>query len=165
MKRQMWVFFTQTLSRFTHNRNRQFISEMRSVLYYTGFLENKLFVLCRGTVLLIIQTEKEQPNLDIMKEYILPVAILVASISVAPTANAQTKEVSKAPTQEQEAPYKEIQLSEVPSAVTKALQDAYPTAVLHKASISATKQYQLEVEVEGQRGLLFADANGNWIKK
>ena len=100
-----------------------------------------------------------------MKKYILPVAILVASISFAPTANAQTKEVSKAPTQEQEASYKEIQLSEVPAAITKALQDAYPTAVLHKASISAAKEYQLEVEVEGQRGLLFADANGNWIKK
>ncbi len=100
-----------------------------------------------------------------MKKFILSVTILVASVSFAPTANAQTKEVDKSAQQEQETVFKEIQLSEVPSAVTKALQDAYPTAVLHKASINAAKEYQLEVEVEGQRGLLFADANGNWIKK
>ena len=97
-----------------------------------------------------------------MKKLILSVTILVASISFAPSANAQTSEQSQ---QEQEASYQEIQLSQVPAAIMTALKAAYPTAVLYKASISVAKHYQLEVEVEGQRGLLFADADGNWIKK
>lgn len=96
-----------------------------------------------------------------MKKLILSIAVLVASITFAPTANAQESKT----TQEQEAQYKEIQISEVPAAVTNALAKAYPTAIIHKAAIGKAKDYQLEVEVEGQRGLLFADANGNWIQK
>lgn len=100
-----------------------------------------------------------------MKKFILPVTIFVASLTFAPTANAQTQDAAAKTTQEQEGQYKEIKTSEVPSAITDALQKAYPTAILHKASIGAAKDYQLEVEVEGQRGLLFADANGTWLNK
>lgn len=100
-----------------------------------------------------------------MKKLILSVAVLVASVTFVPTANAQTQDAQAKTGQEQEAQYKEIQVSEVPSAITDALMKAYPTAILHKAAIGTAKDYQLEVEVEGQRGLLFADANGNWIQK
>ncbi|WP_318641521.1 hypothetical protein [Flavobacterium ardleyense] len=100
-----------------------------------------------------------------MKKFILPVTILIASLTFAPTANAQTKSSEAKTTQEQEAQYKEIQVSEVPTVITDALKKAYPTAILHKASVGTEKDYQLEVEVEGQRGLLFADANGTWLNK
>ena len=100
-----------------------------------------------------------------MKKFILPVTIFIASLTFAPTANAQTKDAAAKATQEQEAQYKEIEVSEVPSVITEALKKAYPTAILHKASVGTAKDYQLEVEVEGQRGLLFADANGTWLNK
>ena len=83
-----------------------------------------------------------------MKKLILPVTILIATLSFSPSANAQTETKS---TQEQEAAYKEIPAAEVPTAVTDALKKAYPTAILHKAAIGTAKDYQLEVEVEGQR--------------
>ena len=103
--------------------------------------------------------------MNIMKKFILSVAVLVASITFAPTANAQTQDSQAEMAQEQESTYKEIQISDVPAAVTDALKKAYPTAIIHKAGIGEAKDFQLEVEVEGQRGLLFADANGNWIQK
>ena len=100
-----------------------------------------------------------------MKKIILPVTILIASLTFAPSAIAQTKSTEAKTAQEQEAAYKEIAVTAVPTAVTEALKKAYPTAILHKASIGTAKDYQLEVEVEGQRGLLFADENGNWLQK
>ena len=100
-----------------------------------------------------------------MKKLILSVAVLVATITFAPTANAQAQDGQAKTAQEQEAAYKEIEVSAVPATITDALKKAYPTAVIHKAGISQAKEYQLEVEVEGQRGLLFADENGNWIQK
>ena len=100
-----------------------------------------------------------------MKKFILPVTIFVASLTFASTATAQTQDAAAKTTQEQESQYKEIQISEVPSVITDALKKAYPTSILHKASIGTAKDYQLEVEVEGQRGLLFADANGTWLNK
>lgn len=108
-----------------------------------------------------------------MKKFILPVTILIASLTFAQTSNAQTQnegakdtqDAAVKTTQQQEAQYKEIQISEVPSVITDALKKAYPTAILHKAALGTEKDYQLEVEVEGQRGLLFADANGTWLNK
>ena len=100
-----------------------------------------------------------------MKKLILSVTILIASITFAPTATAQTDDSQMKTAQEQEIQYTEIQISQLPVSVTDALKKAYPTAIIHKAAIGTDKEYQLEVEVEGQRGLLFADANGNWIKK
>lgn len=61
--------------------------------------------------------------------------------------------------------FTEIAVSEVPEAVTTALEQAYPGATLDKAYKNNDGQYKLEVSSEdGSTMELYADAEGNWIE-
>lgn len=60
--------------------------------------------------------------------------------------------------------FAEIEVSEVPTAVTEALSTNFPTAKVNKAYANEEKQYKLEVSLEdGTSGVLYADENGNWL--
>ncbi len=61
--------------------------------------------------------------------------------------------------------FTEIEISEVPEAVTSALAEAYPEVTLVKAYKNGEEQYKLEVSSEdGSTTELFADAEGNWLE-
>lgn len=98
-----------------------------------------------------------------MKNLFLSAAIvlggLTAFASTSPVQNTIEKTVSF---QEE---YTEVQLSEVPAAITESLKKAYPDAVVTKAYKNASSQYKLDVTVGDKVGSLFANADGSWIKK
>ncbi len=102
-----------------------------------------------------------------MKKLTLLAAIVLGSFttfaqtaSVA-TATTATETVAK-PAQDT---FKEITADEVPDAVKTALKKAYPDATLDKAYVNAAQEYKLEITVGGQKATVYADVNGNWIKK
>lgn len=99
-----------------------------------------------------------------MKKLILSAAIFLGSLSTFAQTSAAAKTTTTT-TQTVEDTYTEIKVEDVPVAVKSALIKAYPTAVLDKAYINEKKEYKLEVTVGEKAGALYADANGNWIKK
>ena len=101
-----------------------------------------------------------------MKKIILFVVMLLSGFMTF----AQT-EVKKAvqstvtmtePTQDK---FKEVKAEEVPEAVSKSLAKAYPDSKVEKAYVSDKKEYKLDISVGDQKATVYADANGNWIKK
>ncbi|MEO1012937.1 MAG: hypothetical protein AAFX53_16685 [Bacteroidota bacterium] len=61
--------------------------------------------------------------------------------------------------------FSEIDIAELPEAVTAAVATNYPTATINKAYVNGSKQYKLEVSLEdGTSGTLYADESGNWIE-
>lgn len=61
--------------------------------------------------------------------------------------------------------FKEIKSSELPAAVTDALKKDFPTATLKKAMVNDKQEYKLKITVEGAESVVYADKDGNWIKK
>lgn len=61
--------------------------------------------------------------------------------------------------------FKEIKAEELPDAVKSALKTSYPDATLAKAYVNESKEYKLDITVGDQKATVYADANGNWIKK
>ncbi|WP_318310611.1 hypothetical protein [Flagellimonas crocea] len=60
--------------------------------------------------------------------------------------------------------FEEINVSDLPSAVTTAVETNYPTAKIDKAYKNDEDQYKLELTLEdGTSGTVYADAEGNWI--
>jgi hypothetical protein len=98
-----------------------------------------------------------------MKKLILSAAIVLGSLSTyATTAPIVSSTIKTVSIQEE---YTEVKLEEVPEAIKAALKTAYPSAVLDKAYVNATKEYKLDVTIGDKKGNLFADANGKWIQK
>lgn len=61
--------------------------------------------------------------------------------------------------------FKEIKISELPAAVSDALKKDFPTAALNKAYVNDKAEYKLKITVEGAESVVYADKDGNWIKK
>ncbi|MDF0715117.1 hypothetical protein PY092_03055 [Muricauda sp. 334s03] len=60
--------------------------------------------------------------------------------------------------------FEEIDVSDLPSAVTTAVEENYPTAKIAKAYKNDEDQYKLDLTLEdGTTGTVYADAEGNWI--
>jgi hypothetical protein len=98
-----------------------------------------------------------------MKKLILSAAIVLGSLSTF----AQTSTAPKVPqtTQAVEEKFTEIKLEEVPALVQTALKSAHPEAILEKAYVNEKKEFKLEIKIGDQKTTVFADADGNWIKK
>lgn len=61
--------------------------------------------------------------------------------------------------------YKEVAVTDVPAAVTDALEADYAGATLNKAYVNEDDKYKLEVSLaDGSAMELYADAEGNWIE-
>jgi 20S proteasome alpha/beta subunit len=98
-----------------------------------------------------------------MKKLILSAAIVLGSFSTyAATVTGSSTEVCSVSIQEE---YKEVKMEEIPDAVKKSLESAYPGATLEKGYVSEKMEYKLEIAVGDQKATVYADANGNWIKK
>ena len=96
-----------------------------------------------------------------MKKLILAVAIVLGSFS----AIATTMPVSNTEKTIYVQDFKEIKAEELPEAVKTALKTSYPDATLDKAYVNSSKEYKLDITVGDQKATVYADANGNWIKK
>lgn len=60
--------------------------------------------------------------------------------------------------------FEEISVSDLPSAVSSAVETNYPTAKIDKAYKNDEDQYKLDLTLEdGTSGTVYADAEGNWI--
>lgn len=61
--------------------------------------------------------------------------------------------------------YTEIVTNDLPESIKKALKTSYPDAIINKAYVNKNKKYKIEITVGDQKAAVFADVNGNWIKK
>lgn len=96
-----------------------------------------------------------------MKKLGLSVAIVLGSF----TAIATTTPISNIEKTIYVQEFKEIKAEELPEAVKTALKTSYPDATLEKAYVNSSKEYKLDITVGDQKATVYADANGNWIKK
>jgi hypothetical protein len=98
-------------------------------------------------------------NLFLSAAMVIALGGLISYASASPTSSTTVKTISL---QEE---YTEIKLEDVPTAVTDALKKAYPNAVLSKAYKNAKSEYKLEITAGDKAGVLYANADGTWIKK
>lgn len=97
-----------------------------------------------------------------MKRLFLSVAIVAASLtSFASTTILNSNEIITIVEEE----YTEITSDKLPEAVLSAIKNSYPDATIDKAYVNEKKEYKIEISVGDQKAAVFADANGNWIKK
>ena len=97
-----------------------------------------------------------------MKRLFLSVAIVAASLtSFASTTILNSNEIITIVQEE----YTEITSDKLPEAVLSAIKNSYPDATIDKAYVNEKKEYKIEISVGDQTAAVFADANGNWIKK
>lgn len=97
-----------------------------------------------------------------MKKLILSVAIVLASLTSFASTPVIPSTIILNITQEE---YTEITNDKLPEAVLEAVKKSYPDATIDKAYVNEKKEYKLEITVGDQKAAVFADANGNWIKK
>lgn len=97
-----------------------------------------------------------------MKKLIASVAIVLASLTAFATTIPVLSSEKSVFVQED---FTEIKAEELPEAVKTALKTSYPDATLDKAYVNSSKEYRLDITVGDQKATVYADANGNWIKK
>ena len=97
-----------------------------------------------------------------MKKLILSVAIVLGSLTSFASTPVISSTIILNITQEE---YTEITNDKLPEAVLEAVKKSYPDATIDKAYVNEKKEYKLEITVGDQKAAVFADANGNWIKK
>lgn len=104
-----------------------------------------------------------------MKKLILTAGIILGSFTAFAQESTPTKPGSvtqaESATQTVQSNYSQVKVEELPEAVKNALIKAYPTAVVDKVFINENKEYKLQITVGDKVGMLYADANGNWIQK
>lgn|SRR5690606_21571756 len=61
--------------------------------------------------------------------------------------------------------FSEISIEDLPSAVTDAVEKDFATATIDKAYVNTSKQYKLELSVEGESKTVYADTDGNWLEE
>ena len=97
-----------------------------------------------------------------MKRLFLSVAIVAASLtSFASTTILNSNEIITIVQEE----YTEITSDKLPEAVLSAIKNSYKNTTIDKTYINEKKEYKIEISVGDQKAAVFADANGNWIKK
>lgn len=99
-----------------------------------------------------------------MKKLILTAAILLGGLTAFAQDAKATKaaESTKQATQEK---YKEIKAEELPEGVKAALKASYPEAAVTKVYVNDKKEYKMDIAVGDQKGTVYTDAEGNWLKK
>ena len=108
-----------------------------------------------------------------MKKLILVVALAFGSLttfaqeaetSVTEATNETATEMTTEAVAAQD-DFSEVNVAELPEAVTEAVSKNYPTATIDKAYTNEAQQFKLEVSLEdGTAGTLYADEEGNWIE-
>ena len=97
-----------------------------------------------------------------MKKLILSAAILLGSLtSFASNLPVHSNAVISIIQEE----YTEITADQLPEAVKDAIKISYPDAAIEKTYVNDKKEYKIEISVGDQKAAVYADADGNWIKK
>ncbi|WP_027125564.1 hypothetical protein [Gelidibacter mesophilus] len=101
-----------------------------------------------------------------MKKVVLTAAIILGGLSTYATTEFSPNQTEGIDITVQEE-YKEIKAETLPKAVKDALAKDFPSATLDKAYVKEVKQveYKLEITVDGAAATVYADKDGNWIKK
>jgi len=101
-----------------------------------------------------------------MKKLILSAVIVLGSLSTfAQSSKVKKVETTETATKVVEEKFTEIKSAEVPETLQTALKTAYPAAVIEKAFVNEKKEFKLEIKNGDQKATVYADADGNWIKK
>lgn len=98
-----------------------------------------------------------------MKKLFLSAAFAFATLTM--SAQTETRTESKTETTTVAKTEVEVKTVDIPTAIQDAVKKAYPGAVINSATVNDAKEYALNVTVGEQTGLIYADANGKWIKK
>ena len=61
--------------------------------------------------------------------------------------------------------FTEVESDQLPEAVKDSIKISYPEAKIDKIYVNDRKEYKIEISVEDQKAAVYADADGNWIKK
>lgn len=95
----------------------------------------------------------------------LALATVLSFVGITAFAQVETPEVENTSAMEiVKGDFEEISVSDLPSAVTSAVEANYPTAKIDKAYKNDKDQYKLDLTLEdGTSGTVYADAEGNWI--
>ncbi|MDW5288312.1 hypothetical protein [Formosa sp. PL04] len=99
-----------------------------------------------------------------MKKIIIALALVLGSISLyAAVLNSENseKEIVKAIQGE----YTQVELSDLPTAITEAVAKDYKAAAISKAYINDAKEYKLMLSVDGVIETAYATETGQWITK
>ncbi|MGC1633634.1 MAG: hypothetical protein WA749_16110 [Gelidibacter sp.] len=99
-----------------------------------------------------------------MKKVILTAAIVLGGLSTYATSVFTINKTDEIVVAVQD-DYKEINTSALPKAVKDALAADFKTATLNKAYVNHKQEYKLEITVDGAASTVYADKDGNWIKK
>ncbi|WP_268225268.1 hypothetical protein [Sinomicrobium oceani] len=65
----------------------------------------------------------------------------------------------------QQEEFTEVPVDQVPQEVSDALSRDFEGATISKAYTNEAKEYKLEISMNGEENVLFADKDGNWIQK
>lgn len=99
-----------------------------------------------------------------MKKLVLAAAVAFGSLTAFANTTTPVVHSNNAIVAQYQEEFTEIKNEEVPEAVTTALKTDYPNATLDKAYVNDSKQYKLEVTIDGTSSTLYADENGKWIE-
>lgn len=97
-----------------------------------------------------------------MKKVILTAVFAFATMTTFANTQINSLAVQNVTVQEE---FKEIAAEELPTAVKEAVMKDYKGASVQKAYVNAKNEYKLELIVAEVAQTVYADANGNWLKK
>ncbi len=97
-----------------------------------------------------------------MKKVILTAVFAFATLTTFATTEVNSVETQNVILQEE---FKELPVEELPSAVQEAVKKDFKDAKIQKAFVNESKEFKLELIVGGATQTVYADANGNWLKK
>jgi predicted peptidase len=97
-----------------------------------------------------------------MKKLILSAVLVLGSLASFASTPILSSNILISAVQEE---YTEITTDQLPEKVQTALKTTYPDATIDKAYVNEKKEYKIEITVGDQKAAVFADADGNWIKK
>lgn len=97
-----------------------------------------------------------------MKKVILTAVLAFATVTTFATTESNPTTTCTVVLQEE---FKELAVEELPSPVQEAVKKDFKDAKIEKAYVNESKEFKLELIVSGASQTVYADANGNWLKK
>ncbi|MCG1036191.1 hypothetical protein [Polaribacter sargassicola] len=93
------------------------------------------------------------------------VAILTSGVSVYAIENNSLNNINKITTLSVDDDFKEINLKELPAAVTDAILKDFAAGTVTKAYVNTSEQYKISMIVDEKEKVVFADKEGKWLKE
>ncbi|WP_405609048.1 hypothetical protein [Polaribacter sp. Asnod1-A03] len=102
-----------------------------------------------------------------MKKLVLTVAVvlLTSGVSTFALSNNSNNNSNQVVTVVVNDEFKEITIKELPESVTEAILKDFKTGAISKVYVNESEQYKIEITVDETEKVLYADKEGNWLKK